>query len=437
MPRLSGRCPICLGEFIQEEISALRCGHTFHYLCISQWLKTSKTCPECRSVATEHNIIRQLFFSSGDITQSVDDFSSSEEAACRRVAELKQELAAEQRAHSKTVEKLRKVEKQRDSAEASCLLQKKKVKNLTTQVARMQQLELMLADQQELERKLERYRARLRATKFNDFGAGDAKIDKFLDSNCDPDIQKFLDLMKKQYESVKRRLHDMEAQMEATQRSNLELRMKLDKHKRLNVAFKEELSGLSADNSHVLINPRLSEVIACSPRSPRRSFGFDLSDEDDVFSKSLMQSALRTSSRPVLRPVVKQDHTKEHSLSPLLENDSFAGPSFSDLLTCLPSSTEKETDVEMSSDDSCKWEVKFVKPIPSVTRYLPKEKKKVKSGKKLCNSGYRNKGVSPLLMSKTARNRRDTHRTRVADFFTTSSSTNVETELDESVIFLD
>lgn len=39
MTTINGRCPVCLGDFVPERIAALRCGHTFHYECILQWLQ--------------------------------------------------------------------------------------------------------------------------------------------------------------------------------------------------------------------------------------------------------------------------------------------------------------------------------------------------------------------------------------------------------------
>jgi hypothetical protein len=43
-------CSICLLPFEGGKIKLLSCRHQFHPDCISDWLKKSKTCPECRKV---------------------------------------------------------------------------------------------------------------------------------------------------------------------------------------------------------------------------------------------------------------------------------------------------------------------------------------------------------------------------------------------------
>lgn len=40
-------CSVCLDQ--GNECVSLRCGHSFHKMCITTWLKTSLTCPVCRS----------------------------------------------------------------------------------------------------------------------------------------------------------------------------------------------------------------------------------------------------------------------------------------------------------------------------------------------------------------------------------------------------
>lgn len=42
-------CSICLSEMkINEKLVILSCKHYFHKECITEWLKKSRTCPECR-----------------------------------------------------------------------------------------------------------------------------------------------------------------------------------------------------------------------------------------------------------------------------------------------------------------------------------------------------------------------------------------------------
>lgn len=42
-------CCICLASLEEKKyVSTLKCNHTFHHECITEWTKTSYTCPLCR-----------------------------------------------------------------------------------------------------------------------------------------------------------------------------------------------------------------------------------------------------------------------------------------------------------------------------------------------------------------------------------------------------
>ena len=46
---LDEKCVICLENYqTKEKITRLNCNHTFHYKCLSTWVKTESTCPLCR-----------------------------------------------------------------------------------------------------------------------------------------------------------------------------------------------------------------------------------------------------------------------------------------------------------------------------------------------------------------------------------------------------
>ena len=46
---LDEKCVICLENYqTKEKITRLNCNHTFHYKCLSLWVKTQNTCPLCR-----------------------------------------------------------------------------------------------------------------------------------------------------------------------------------------------------------------------------------------------------------------------------------------------------------------------------------------------------------------------------------------------------
>ena len=54
--KLNGRpideeCPICCEEFVEHQrLRRLNCEHWFHRDCLSNWIKTSQTCPMCRAI---------------------------------------------------------------------------------------------------------------------------------------------------------------------------------------------------------------------------------------------------------------------------------------------------------------------------------------------------------------------------------------------------
>ena len=54
----TGKCSICLENFEigNENVVKLQCEHKFDRDCITQWLKTSNSCPLCRKVMKEEEI---------------------------------------------------------------------------------------------------------------------------------------------------------------------------------------------------------------------------------------------------------------------------------------------------------------------------------------------------------------------------------------------
>ena len=55
-------CSICLEDLQEEDLaSTLSCQHTYHALCISEWLKRKANCPYCRHDVTEYSVDDLLF----------------------------------------------------------------------------------------------------------------------------------------------------------------------------------------------------------------------------------------------------------------------------------------------------------------------------------------------------------------------------------------
>ncbi|KAL6257230.1 hypothetical protein P5V15_012157 [Pogonomyrmex californicus] len=55
-------CAICRGVLISiDDVFFTPCGHLFHFQCLSQWLQSSETCPQCHSVTTSDKIHKAHF----------------------------------------------------------------------------------------------------------------------------------------------------------------------------------------------------------------------------------------------------------------------------------------------------------------------------------------------------------------------------------------
>lgn len=69
-------CTICSDYFDHSrDVSAIHCGHTFHYECLLKWFQTAptKTCPQCRKQVSTRHIINKLFFDIGGEEEATAD----------------------------------------------------------------------------------------------------------------------------------------------------------------------------------------------------------------------------------------------------------------------------------------------------------------------------------------------------------------------------
>ena len=42
------QCTICISEFtLDEKLTTLECGHTYHHECITEWYQKNQACPIC------------------------------------------------------------------------------------------------------------------------------------------------------------------------------------------------------------------------------------------------------------------------------------------------------------------------------------------------------------------------------------------------------
>ena len=67
VPKRSENCSICLHPMINSHY--LTCGHYFHSKCIKRWIKKQNTCPICRAVIFDLDILKSY----QDIFNKIDD----------------------------------------------------------------------------------------------------------------------------------------------------------------------------------------------------------------------------------------------------------------------------------------------------------------------------------------------------------------------------
>ena len=75
------QCSICLNPFEKtckqkRYVKRLRCGHVFHSVCIDKWIDMKGTCPYCRNVLLNRNIIPKK--NDDEAISNVSDVSSED-----------------------------------------------------------------------------------------------------------------------------------------------------------------------------------------------------------------------------------------------------------------------------------------------------------------------------------------------------------------------
>ncbi|XP_024891633.1 E3 ubiquitin-protein ligase COP1-like [Temnothorax curvispinosus] len=69
-------CVICSDLLApSDDVFHTPCGHIFHFACLIQWLKRSKTCPQCRDRTTEQTI-RRIYFNFSNSDSIAEDAAS-------------------------------------------------------------------------------------------------------------------------------------------------------------------------------------------------------------------------------------------------------------------------------------------------------------------------------------------------------------------------
>lgn len=110
------QCIICQELFENNDeqvISALDCGHTFHCVCLNQWLENGNTCPSCRAPVHQKKIIHRLYFDSPEDADDVLDDAKLQndidalKLEVRKIKKEKNDIAKDREFQSQQVIELR------------------------------------------------------------------------------------------------------------------------------------------------------------------------------------------------------------------------------------------------------------------------------------------------------------------------------------------
>uniref|UniRef100_A0A914MN00 RING-type domain-containing protein n=1 Tax=Meloidogyne incognita TaxID=6306 RepID=A0A914MN00_MELIC len=277
-----GRCIICTLAFERDDISALRCGHTYHFECISTWINTSKTCPTCRKKNLARDIIR-LYVDEPD--KSMCQFPDSETSAN---AEYERKIKTLESQLKEILEEKIKVDDELDREKTMNNDLKARIRHKDEHIKR---LEGILEDQEAMMKENSRLKQQLKASDlskmipFNSSSysyvckisstANETEIEKMIDmystKNGDPSCGEFLKLIRKQ--------------MRAMEQKNKELLEQIRKERLENSKKDKEIERLREEISQSRKRTKVPSTSKESPmairqRTARPSFGFSFCEED-------------------------------------------------------------------------------------------------------------------------------------------------------------
>uniref|UniRef100_W6NE64 Zinc finger domain containing protein n=1 Tax=Haemonchus contortus TaxID=6289 RepID=W6NE64_HAECO len=320
MNQIRGRCVICTSVFTSNSISALQCGHTFHFVCINKWVERSKTCPICRVRTAERNIVKQLYFDSAEeIAASQADCNSAAQVETLSIA-----LEQEKNDRLEAQEEVQKLKTAVATLEAKLEREKKYSREkIPLLQAQNRQLEMMLVDQQELERALERTKSQLRACEFYKAvttAKDESAMDKYIKDDGGLEVGQFIKVLRRQLEESRKAQLKLKDDLKAERELIRSLKKKEYDLKNIVAALEKELRDVrcAADISTTPFNPKLkSLVLENSPRK-RDSLGFNESVE---LNPDVLSSALRPRVRAVSPRTRPETRTALKPLFPNLSDD--------------------------------------------------------------------------------------------------------------------
>ncbi|PIO65822.1 hypothetical protein TELCIR_12488 [Teladorsagia circumcincta] len=167
--------------------------------------------------------------------------------------------------------------------------------------ARNRQLEMMLVDQQELERTLEKTKSRLRACEFYKAvttAKDDSAMDKYLKDDGGLEVAQFLNVLRRQLDEARKT--QLKLKDDLGKERDLVRALKKKEHDLKNIvtALEKELRDVrcAANISSTPFNPKLKNLVQEQSPSRRESLGFNESVE---LNADVLSSALRRRARAV------------------------------------------------------------------------------------------------------------------------------------------
>ncbi|KAK6734307.1 hypothetical protein RB195_017843 [Necator americanus] len=341
MHQIRGRCVICTSTFVSNNIAALQCGHTFHFDCVSKWVERSKTCPNCRVRTTERQIIKHLFFDSPDEFNSTQLINSDVQVETLSIA-----LEKERSDHLEAQEEVRKLKDSVSTLQAKLERERSRFREKVPSLeARNRQLEMMLVNQQELEKTLETTKNRLRACEFYKAvtaGKDENAIDKYIGDNGSLEVGQFLNILRRQLKETRNMQVSLTKDLRSEREQLRKSKKKENELKNVVKALERELRDVrSAANmsTSTPFNPKLRSLALDQSPSKRSSLGFNESIELNV---DVISSALK---RRVNHVPFHERPGPSENVQPLLldmsDDDEVFNTSAADVSLQYPASLDK------------------------------------------------------------------------------------------------
>ncbi|KAF7633853.1 RING-type domain-containing protein [Meloidogyne graminicola] len=208
-----GRCIICTLSFELDDISTLRCGHTYHYECILTWINTSKSCPKCRTKNLVKDITR-LYVDEPDKDKTLNQ--SSDQNLTSNVAELKLKIKKLESQNADLLDSNLAIEMSYEEVNKKNTEMKKIISDLKEESTNklkikenhIRHLENILEDQSAIKLENNALKRRLKTCDFyslicklstnNDESEVEKAIDMYSTKDGDPSSGEFLKLIRKQ-----------------------------------------------------------------------------------------------------------------------------------------------------------------------------------------------------------------------------------------------